>query len=115
MRVVLQKCVVGLIYGRFLGLIQLPDGTSVNQEIIRQGYARPYAAPSRPGRTLSRGSSSPPRQAATSVAELLSWDDNGNGRISCAEARRHGIAPVRHDHPVYRYMRDADGDGMVCE
>ncbi len=39
------------VYGRLLGLLKLPDGTSVNQEIIRQGYARPYVAPSRPSRT----------------------------------------------------------------
>lgn len=43
------------------------------------------------------------------------WDDNGNGRITCAEARRHGIAPVRRDHPAYEYMHDGDGDGVVCE
>lgn len=46
---------------------------------------------------------------------LVRYDDNGNGRITCKEARRHGIAPVRHDHPAYRYMRDGDGDGVVCE
>ena len=43
------------------------------------------------------------------------YDDNGNGRITCAEARAHGIAPVRSDHPAYPYMNDADGDGVVCE
>ena len=41
------------------------------------------------------------------------WDDNGNGRITCAEARRHGIAPVPRDHPAYLFMRDGDGDGWV--
>lgn len=46
---------------------------------------------------------------------LSRWDDNGNGRITCAEARRHGIAPVLRGHPAYQYMRDGDGDGMVCE
>ncbi len=48
-------------------------------------------------------------------AALSQYDDNGNGRITCAEARAHGIAPVRRSHPAYRYMRDADGDGVVCE
>ena len=43
------------------------------------------------------------------------YDDNGDGRITCAEARRHGIAPVPRSHSAYRYMRDADGDGWVCE
>ena len=46
---------------------------------------------------------------------LQLWDSNGNGRITCAEAREHGIAPVPRDHPAYRFMRDADGDGVVCE
>ena len=43
------------------------------------------------------------------------YDDNGNGRITCAEARAHGIAPVHRGHPAYEYMRDTDGDGVVCE
>ncbi|MDE0100420.1 MAG: excalibur calcium-binding domain-containing protein [Truepera sp.] len=52
----------------------------------------------------------------TSPADPLElWDSNGNGRITCAEAREHGIAPVPRDHPAYRFMRDADGDGVVCE
>ena len=49
------------------------------------------------------------------VDALALWDDNGNGRITCAEARAHGIAPVHRGHPAYEYMRDADGDGVVCE
>ncbi len=43
------------------------------------------------------------------------YDDNRNGRITCAEARRHGIAPVPRGHPAYRFMTDGDGDGIVCE
>ena len=43
------------------------------------------------------------------------YDDNRNGRITCAEARAHGIAPVHRGHPAYQYMRDGDGDGVVCE
>ena len=46
---------------------------------------------------------------------LARYDDNGNGRITCKEARRHGIAPVPRSHSAYRYMRDGDGDGVVCE
>ena len=49
------------------------------------------------------------------VDALAMYDDNDNGRITCAEARAHGIAPVRRGHPAYQYMRDADGDGVVCE
>ncbi len=43
------------------------------------------------------------------------YDDNNNGRITCAEAERHGIAPVPRGHPAYQYMRDGDSDGVVCE
>ena len=46
---------------------------------------------------------------------LTRYDDNDNRRIACAEARRHGIAPVPRGHPAYRFMRDADSDGVVCE
>ena len=46
---------------------------------------------------------------------LALYDDNRNGRITCLEARRHGIAAVPRDHPAYRYMRDGDNDGVVCE
>ena len=46
---------------------------------------------------------------------LKLYDDNRNGRITCAEARAHGIAPVRRGHPAYQYVRDADNDGIVCE
>ena len=46
---------------------------------------------------------------------LSLYDDNRNGRITCKEARRHGIAPVRRGHPAYRHMRDGDDDGIVCE
>ena len=46
---------------------------------------------------------------------LARYDDNRNGRITCKEARRHGIAPVPRSHPAYQYMRDGDGDGVVCE
>ena len=53
--------------------------------------------------------------AAPDSDPLALYDDNGNGRITCAEARAHGIAPVRRGHPAYQYMRDADGDGVVCE
>ena len=104
------------------------DGTSVNQESSARATPGPtFTSRLRgPGRTQLRETSSPPRPAGTPAerpaapgltpaAEALPWDDNGNGRISCAEARAHGIAPVRRGHPAYRYMRDGDGDGVVCE
>ncbi len=61
--------------------------------------------------------SAPPaaRETSQSGGTLRRYDDNRNGRITCKEARRHGIAPVRRDHPAYPFMRDGDGDGVVCE
>ena len=57
-----------------------------------------------------------PSAAAPSTSDTLQrWDTNGNGRITCKEAREHGIAPVHRKHPAYRFMRDGDGDGVVCE
>lgn len=43
------------------------------------------------------------------------YDDNKNGRITCAEARSHGIAPVTSEHPAYKFMRDGNKDGVICE
>ncbi len=56
-----------------------------------------------------------PRGGAPAGPVVAEWDDNRNGFVSCAEARAHGIAPVRSDHPAYPFMRDTDGDGVVCE
>ena len=73
-----------------------------------------------PGTSATATATPTPTTAATptpstDVDALALWDDNGNGRITCAEARTHGIAPVHRGHPAYQYMRDADGDGIVCE
>ena len=57
----------------------------------------------------------PPVKPLEGIDALRLWDDNRNGRITCAEARRHGIAPVPFTHPAYPFMRDGDGDGVVCE
>ena len=57
----------------------------------------------------------PTPEAAQEGDPLARYDDNGNGRIICAEARRHGNAPVHSDYPAYVFMRDGDEDGVVCE
>lgn len=49
------------------------------------------------------------------INALKSYDTNRNGRITCSEARAHGIAPVTSSHPAYEHMSDGDGDGVVCE
>ena len=63
--------------------------------------------------TLGGGDETPP----TDVNALAIWEDNGNGngRITCAEARARGIAPVHRGHSAYELMRGADGDGVVCK
>ena len=63
-------------------------------------------------RTLSAPPVSPPQSNPAGVDALALWDDNRNGRITCAEARRHEIAPVPRGHPAYRLMWDRDGDGV---
>ena len=88
------------VYGRFLGEVALSDGVDLADALMRQGHAALRSARPAPAAT--------PREA-------IPWDDDGNGRVSCAEARRHGIAPVRRGHPAYAFMNDADGDGVVCE
>lgn len=57
----------------------------------------------------------PTQQAPAPINALALYDNNGNGRITCAEARSHGIAPVSRGHPAYQYMDDRDNDGVVCE
>lgn len=62
----------------------------------------------------------PPPQTQAQPAQPASgnwqqWDTNGNGRITCAEARAAGIAPVHRGHPAYPRMNDRDNDGIVCE
>ncbi len=49
------------------------------------------------------------------VPEAARYDDDRNGRISCREARSHGIAPVARGHAAFPFMRDRDGDGVACE
>ena len=62
----------------------------------------------------STSTATPTPTPSTDVDALAMYDENGNGRITCAEARAHGIAPVRRGHPAYEYMNDRDGDGVVC-
>jgi len=67
-----------------------------------------------PTPTLS--STGPTPTPSPTVDALGMWDSNGNGRITCAEAREHGIpTPINSDHPAYPYMDDRDNDGLVCE
>ena len=43
-----------------------------------------------------------PTPTPTPTADALAtYDDHENGRISCADAQAHGIAPVRRGHPAH--------------
>ena len=123
-------------YGRALGVCSL-GGEDLNAWLVSEGHALAYRryslkyvdqeeAARADGRGIWAGDFVAPwdwrrgeRLKATSPAgeadALSLYDDNGNGRITCKEARGHGIAPVGRDHPAYRYMDDRDGDGVVCE
>ena len=109
-------------YGRTLAYVYLPDGTFVNAEIIRRGYGHAYTRfPfkyldrfrrfEREARAAGRGlwgaTPGADRRVASAAgsgglavpnlpAALVHWDDNGNGRITCAEgpaARNRAGAP----------------------
>ena len=80
------------------------------------GMARPQVTITPTTRATASATAAAATPTPPADGEALSlYDDNDNGRISCAEAREHGISPVRSDHPAYPYMRDPDGDGIVCE
>ena len=58
----------------------------------------------------------PQPSAPTPTPDALSlYDDNEDGRITCREARAHGITPVRRAHPACEYMHDGNNDGIVCK
>ena len=110
-------------YGRTLAYVHLPNGVFVNEMLIQHGYGRliqrfpfryrdRFQRYERAARQAGLGLWGVGRSRPKSV--LGRYDDNGNGRITCAEARRHGIAPVRRGQPAYRYMHDANNDGIVC-
>ena len=85
-----------------------PDGDGIICATGRRAGARVPSAP-------MQSPVPPTGQPADGNVDPSRWDDNGNGRITCAEARRHGIAPVRRGHPAYAWMRDPNGDGVICE
>jgi len=117
--------------GRVLANLYLEDGRSLSSLLIEGNFGRPYDGAER-GDWCDESLVMPsdvPLIVDDTVDDdgeddnpyddpnhpLTLYDDNRNGRISCAEARAHGIAPVYSNHPAYPYMTDADGDGVVCE
>ena len=124
----------GFYSGRVLARVQLASGQNLASLLIRRGYGRPWKKGERinwcdkriaiPRSRPSAGDNpnakpAPTRRLRSRPAtgeELLErYDDNGNGRISCAEARAHGIAPVRRRDAIYPYVIDRDKNGVACE
>lgn len=93
------------------------SGTKPVARPARQPVSQPAARQASSTSTTARQTlPEPPAPAAPAPVNALAlYDDNGNGRITCAEARKHGIAPVPRGHPAYQYMNDRDNDGVVCE
>ena len=93
----------------------LPSATTALGAPVRCAPALTWRPPPAP-RPSRRARAPHLRERPAAGADALAlYDDNGNGKITCAEARRHGIAPVARNHPAYRYMRDGDRDGVGCE
>ncbi len=112
--------------GRVLASVHLENGDRLSDLLIAGNYGRAYDGGTRgdwcdASLVLPSSVGLPTEETADAEEELSAnhplvlYDDNENGRISCAEARNHGIAPVYSTHPAYPYMTDADGDGVVCE
>ncbi len=100
----------GWIYAQLLNVSQETTSLPLAQDI--PAAPAPTNTPVPSPNTPAQAPQPPPAQGGNAL-EL--YDDNNNGRITCAEARGHGIAPVRRDHPAYQYMDDRDDDGIVCE
>ena len=108
--------------GRVVAHVELESGESLADLLIAGGYGRAYDGGVRqswcgadfviPEETGDDGANDP---YSDPTHPLALYDDNRNGRISCAEARAHGIAPVYSSHPAYPYMTDRNNDGVVCE
>lgn len=57
-----------------------------------------------------------PQKPKTSKEDISWIDTNHNGRVTIAEAKAAGFKmPIYKSHWLYKYMYDADGDGMVGE
>ena len=112
--------------GRVPATVHLENGDRLSELLIAGNYGRAYDGGMRgdwcdASVVLPSSVGLPTKETADAEEELAAehplvlYDDNEHGRISCADARNHGIAPVYSTHPADPYMTDADGGGVVCE
>lgn len=116
-------------YGRLLRYVEV-DGTDVNLEMIRSGWARArydsrdgYGRHPREGLYVAASAATPHRCAIPEVPapQTPQEPEGGDGTgadprfASCAEAKRHGYGPYQAGRPEYGWYRDGDSDGTVCE
>ena len=90
-----------------VGMVFRDAARQRTQPVQQQSQRQEQAQPAQPAL--------PAQPAQPSSGNWQQWDTNGNGRITCAEARAAGIAPVHQGHPAYPRMDDRDNDGVVCE
>lgn len=90
---------------------------TVTSHIITEGSASPRRESTPPSVPDAQPDPKPAEEATDNDVEALlkQYDDNKNGRISCTEAKNHGITPIQKDHPIYPLMRDRNRDGVVCD
>ena len=56
-----------------------------------------------------------PREVVAAVVPSRATTTTATDGSPAGRCAGNGIAPVRRSHPAYPYMRDGDGDGIVCD
>ena len=121
-------------YNRALGVCSVNQREDLNSWLVSEGHALAYRRYSL--RYVTQEKRAREEEAGMWAGELIApwhwrrgerlgresagsalrdYDDNLDGKIGCSEARRHEIAPVYRGEAAYRFMRDGDGNGVVCE
>ncbi len=99
----------GVLYNVFCYNVQ--DGVTIDYATGES--SSPYGATEEAETTPPTTQTPTPETETHSIADI---DTNGNGTVTIAEAKAAGfLMPITSDHWLYKYMKDADGDGMVGE
>lgn len=112
-------------YGRLLRYIYLPDGTFVNAELLRQGYARRVTFPPDVAEQTRFGDIQ--REAQEAERGLWALSELGDGpclcssnAYNCADFDTRAAAQTCYDYCLAEvgsdiHHLDGGGDGLVCE